>query len=141
MIQKRYDDYKHVMQDTGNLYLGAKFNYSELIEDEDVPFKFKMIIERYLLKDIEQETTLESQFYFMEPTGFEFECFKHLKTKVKVSMLVEKKNLFGKTKTHYQDHVYGISEFVKLGEEWKKKHGIYIQEIMISKLSMMTFSL
>lgn len=32
-------DFKYVLQDFGNLYIGARFTYGEMLENEDIPFK------------------------------------------------------------------------------------------------------
>ena len=44
-------DFKYVMQDTGNIYIGARLTYAELMEQEMLPFKMKTIIQHYFLKD------------------------------------------------------------------------------------------
>ncbi len=44
------NDFKYYMQDTGHLYFGARYSYTELMEHEMVPFKFKSIIEHYIMK-------------------------------------------------------------------------------------------
>lgn len=137
---KTYDDYKYVLQDAGSLSLGAKYSYAELMHDEDVPFKFKVIAERYLSRDLEPETTLESQIYYLTGEGFAYECFVQLKTKVKFSMLKEKKGLFGKNMKRYTTQVMPLKEFVIKEPEWKKEREVFIQEIMLSKLALMTFS-
>ena len=51
-------DYKYFMQDTGTVYLGAKLSYAEIMQDEMVSFKLKSIVEHYILKDTDPETTL-----------------------------------------------------------------------------------
>lgn len=140
MTPKSYDDYKYVLQDTSNLYLGAKYTYSELIHDEDVPFKFKTIVERYLMRDLNPDTTLASLFYYMKADGFDYECCRQLKVKLKVSILSEKKNLFGQTKKGYRDELFSIKDFVAKDKEWKEARGIFIQEIQISKMSLLMFA-
>lgn len=141
MGKKVYEDYKYVLQDTGSMGIGAKFSYEQLLQDEDVPFKFKMIAEKYLSEDVSKDTTLESQLYYMVPQGFAYECFLQLKAKVKFNILTEKKGLFGKKKKVYTQQVLPLKEFVKKDPEWKKEHGVFIQELVISKLALMTFSL
>lgn len=37
-------DFKYVMQDTGNIYIGARLTYAELMDQEMLPFKMKTII-------------------------------------------------------------------------------------------------
>ena len=89
-------DFKYFMQDTGSLYLGAKYTYQEILEDEMVTFKFKSIVEHYIMKDTDPETTLESQLYYMTPEQFSYKTYTQLKARVKVSLLVEKRGLLGR---------------------------------------------
>lgn len=138
--KKNYDDYKYVMQDTGSISFGAKYSYNELIHDEDVNFKFKVIIERYLSKDLDMDTTLESHLYYLTEVGFTYECFCQLKAKVKINVLKEKKPLFGKTKKSYTTQIMSVKEFVNKGVSWKQDNGVFIQELIISKLALMAFS-
>lgn len=134
------NDFKYYMQDTSRLYFGARYSYAELTEHEMVPFKFKSIIEHYIRKDTEPETTLESHFYYMTPEMFSYKTYMQLKTKVKVCLLVEKKPLFGKSRMVYRNKVFPLEEFVKMNLARKKKYGVRIQEIVLSKLAMMSFS-
>jgi len=140
MKMKVYEDYKYVMGDTSCVYLGGKFSYEEMLRDESVPFKFQAIIEHYLLKDTAPETTLESQFYYMTPDSFSYRTFEQLKAKVKVCELEEKKSLFGKVSAKYTQKVYPLKNFVAMNLAQKKKRGIVVQEIAISKLSLSFFS-
>lgn len=133
-------DYKYVMQDVGNFYFGAKFSYRELIEDEAVPFKFKTIVERYIKQDLDSDVTLESHIYYMRPEGFDFQCYKQLRTRVKYNELVRKKNLFGKTVRRYVTKILTIEKFAQIPVEEKKRSSVVIQEIAISKLGLMTFT-
>lgn len=138
--KKAYEDYKYVLQDTGTVSFGAKYSYKELIHEEDVPFKFKTIIERYLCKDLDMDTTLESHLYYMTKEGFTYECFQQLKAKVKINVLTEKKSLFGKKKKVYTTQIMSLKEFTEKDIEWKKENGVFIQELIIAKLALMTFS-
>lgn len=134
------NDFKYYMQDVGNLYLGAYYNYEELIRHEMLPFKLKSIIEHYIMKDTTADTTLESQFYYMTSDMFSYRTYMQLKAKVKLCMLVEKKTLFGEKKMVYCNKVLPLSEFVQMNLAQKKKYGVKIQEIILSKLAVMTFS-
>ncbi|MBQ7954222.1 MAG: hypothetical protein IJ282_00575 [Lachnospiraceae bacterium] len=138
-----YEDYKYVMQDAGNIYLGAKYTYEELIENEDVTFKLKAVMQKYILAEakLDPATTLESHFYFLEPGGFVFEVCKQLKIKVKYAEVVVKKNLFGKKKEVYETKTLKIEKFAELTAAQKEKTGVIVQEIGISKLALMAFNL
>ncbi|MCH5254082.1 MAG: hypothetical protein J1F41_04090 [Lachnospiraceae bacterium] len=139
-MENQYSDFKYYMQDVGSLYFGACYDYTELMEHEMVPFKFKSIIEHYIMKDTQADTTLESQFYYMTKEDFSYKTYAQLKTKVKFCQLEEKKSFFGKTKVAYQNKVLPLDQFVQLNLAQKKKYGVKIQEIILSKLAMMSFS-
>lgn len=134
-------DFKYVVQDVSALYIGAKFTYGEMIEDENVPFKLKTVIQKDILNEIDSEVSLESHFYYMEPVGFIYQLYKQLGVKLKVHEIVEKKKLFGKAKQEYAAKVYSLENFVGLTLEEKKKRGVVISEITISKLALMGLSL
>ena len=134
------NDFKYYMQDVGSLYFGARYNYEELMAHEMVPFKFKSIIEHYITKDTQLDTTLESQFYYMTDDLFSYRTYMQLKAKVKISLLVEKKPLFGTKKSVYRTQVLSLDEFVRMNLAQKKKCGVIIQEIILSKLALMAFS-
>ncbi|MBD5494489.1 MAG: hypothetical protein HDR12_08990 [Lachnospiraceae bacterium] len=135
------NDFKYFMQDVGNLYMGARYSYKEIIENEMVPFKLKSIIEHYIMKDTQADTTLESQFYYMGGDDFSYKTYMQLKAKVKVCMYVEKKSFLGEKKMVYSNRNIPIDKFVQMNLAQKKKYGVKIQEIAISKLAMMSFSL
>ncbi len=142
MIKQQYEDYKYIMMDTAFLYLGSKYSYQEVVENEEVPFKFRTIVERYLIPEIGAETTLESDLYHMTEKDFTCRTYLQLKAKVKVSRLVTKKGFLGlgKTKRVYETVMIPLAQFVKLSKAEKEKDGIFVQELCISKLSLMTFT-
>ncbi len=134
------NDFKYVMQDTGSVYLGARFSFGELLDAEMMPFKLKAIISHYVLKEAEKETTLESQFYYLEKGTFLYETFDQLKIKIKVNVLEEKTGIFGKKKSKYVEKRLSLKELTDMNLAKKKMTGIIIREIIVSKLAMMGFS-
>ncbi len=133
-------DFKYFMQDTGSIYLGAKLSYTEILQDEMVNFKYKSIIEHYIFKDTDPETTLESQLYYMTEDQFSYRTYVQLKARVKISILEEKKRLFGVKKTGYQSKIMKINEFAAMNLAQKKAAGVVVQELILSKLALMSFS-
>ncbi len=142
MSKQVYEDYKYIMLDTAYLYLGAKYSYGELIENEEVPFKFRTIVERYLIPEIGRETTLESDLYYMTTKDFTYRTYLQLKAKVKVSRLVTKSGFLGmgKKKRVYETVMIPLFEFAEMSKEEKEQDGIFIQELAINKLSLMAFT-
>lgn len=45
MNKQQYEDYKYVMQDTYQIYLGSKYTFGEIVENEEIPFKFRLLVE------------------------------------------------------------------------------------------------
>lgn len=136
-----YQDYRYVIQNTGTLYVGAKFSFGDISVEEEVPFKFRSIMMKYALPEVDRSHTFESVFYYMQPEGYLYELFLQLHTKIKVSRLTEQKNIFGKRRFVYREHLYKLAEFTALSTKEKETLGIVIQEIQCSKLAIMTFSI
>lgn len=141
-MKQQYEDYKYIMMDTAFLYLGSKYSYQEVLENEEVPFKFRTIVERYLIPEIGAETTLESDLYYMTEKDFTCRTYMQLKAKVKVSRLVTKKGFLGlgKPKRVYETVMIPLAQFIKLTKGEKEKEGIFIQELCINKLALMAFT-
>lgn len=134
-------DYKYTMSDYSNIYIGAKLSYRELIEHPDVYFKIKAIIERYFLKDLDPDTTLESHFYYMVSEEFAAKTYLQLKIKVKFNILEEKKELFGRKKRVYTTKILPIQKFLEMNLAKKKAGGVVIQEIIFPKIALFGFVL
>ena len=139
MYKQQYEDYKYVMQDTYQMYLGTKYSIQEVIDNEEVPFKFRLIVERYVYQDMDPETTLESQLYYLTSRDLAFRIYRQIKMKVKVNVIEEKKSLTGKCKKVYTTQILPIDQLVKLTPAEKEEKGMVIQELMCSKLALMTF--
>ncbi|MBO5165722.1 MAG: hypothetical protein J6B90_03855 [Lachnospiraceae bacterium] len=132
-------DYKYIMQDVSTIYLGARYTYEELTNEEEIPFKIKSLVNRYIKQELNGENlSLESHFFYMEPQGFAYQTYLQMKTKVKISILEEKKGFGGKVKKVYATQTMKLQDFVKIPPAEKEKQGIMIQEISLSKLALMT---
>ncbi|MCD7806128.1 MAG: hypothetical protein LUH19_02165 [Lachnospiraceae bacterium] len=136
-----YRDYRYVMQDTGKLYVGGKFSLGDLSTDRDIPFKFQAILNTYVMKEVDPETTIESLFYYMEKEGMIYQTFQVLHTKIKVSEKREIKKFRGGTRIEYREQMYSLDEFIAIPVAEKTRKGMLIQEIQCSKLAIMTFPL
>lgn len=139
MIKQTYEDYKYVMTDTSYLYIGSKYTYGELMELDTVPFKFMTVVERYILPDMGPDTTVEGHLYYMKEGDFTCRTLLQMKAKVKVSRLAVRKTLFGKKERIYMTEILPIQEFVKMTPDEKEREGIFIQELVISKMGLMMF--
>ncbi len=141
--KRSYEDYKYVMADTAFVYVGAKYTYEELLEAEEVPFKLRTVAERYLMPGLDPDTSLESHFYYMTASESACRIYRQLKVKVKVSRLKEKKGFPGRPgagKRVYVTENIPLERLVEMTPAQKEQEGILIQEIIVSKLALMTFT-
>ncbi|MBO5337733.1 MAG: hypothetical protein J6A94_11470 [Lachnospiraceae bacterium] len=134
-----YEDKKYSMQDVGTLYIGSKYTLNEILDAEDITFKFRLIVERYILPEADLEDTLETHLYYLEPKSFVVKIYKQLKARVKVNMLEDKKGLLGGSKMQYVTKLLKIEELAAMSLEEKKEKGVVVQELSMSKLALMSF--
>lgn len=133
-----YEDYKYIMQDTSNLYVGAKYTFGEILENEELSFKFRLIVEKYILPEASPQDSLETHLYYLDKSSFLVKLYDHLKARIKVNVIEEKKSLFGRVKKEYVTKTLRIQELAGMSVSDKEKCGMVIQELKVSKLAMMT---
>lgn len=132
-----YEDYKYSMQDTGRLYVGCKYTLGEILEAEDILFKFSMIVERYIVPEADREDTLETHLYYLEKESFLVRIYRQMKARIKVNIIEEKRSLFGKRKKQYVTRILTIDELVAMSPAEKQEKGLVVQELSVSKLALM----
>ena len=80
MQQAVYEDYKYSIQDTNRIYVGCKYTFREFLDEDEILFKLRMIIERYVLPDADPEDTLETHLYYLAPESFLVKIYKQMKS-------------------------------------------------------------
>lgn len=136
MQKTTYENYKYSMQDTSRIYVGSKYTIGELLEAEDILFKFRMIVERYILPEADREDTLETHLYYLEKGKFLVQTYKQMKAKIKVNVIEEKKSLFGKVENKYVTRLLNIDELTSMSAAEKERKGMVIQELSVSKMAL-----
>ena len=136
-----YEAGKYTMQTISYVYIGAKFTYEELLANEDINFKFKAIVERYILPESTPDTTLESELYYLTEDSFICRTYQQLRLSVKVNVLRDKKRLFRKPVREYTEEIWKLKDLVKMPVEEKEKAGVVIQELILSKTALLGFAL
>ncbi len=131
-----YEDFKYSMQDTGRLYVGSRYTFAELLEEEDILFKFRMVVEKYILDEADREDTLETHLYYLAPDSFLVKLYRQMKAKVKVSVIEEKKSLFGGSRKRYVTKQLDIEQLVGMNRDEKERQGLVVQELSVSKLAL-----
>lgn len=133
------NDFKYVIQDFGNIYIGARFSYGEMTVREDMPFKWKAVIAHYILKDVDPSTTMENHIFFMTEQDFSYQTFRELKAKFKMSVWVPANGKKHK-KGRYESREYKIEEIVKDEALHRQMDTVIVEELHLTKLALMSFA-
>ena len=112
-------DFKYVIQDLTNIYLGARGTYEEILEDENVPHKLKEVIARIILT----------------PDSASFKAYKKMKARFKMSVW-EPADGKKRKKAGYVNREYPVEEIVASKELHGKKDTTVVEEVHISKLGL-----
>lgn len=134
------DDFKYVLQDTGHVFFGKELSYQEMMDKEDVPFKWKAIIGTYISKDVDLETTMLVHLQTIDESSFSFKIFEQLKLEIKYCYQEEKKSLWGKNKETWVHKTCSIKKIAELKEAIHSQN-VIVEEIAISKLALMVISI
>lgn len=137
MIENK--DFKYVMQDLTNLYIGARLSYDEIMDLDETPFKLKTIIAHYMLQEVMGDTTIANHIFYIEKNQLSYMVYKQMNAKFRMNVWVDQPT--GKKKSGYQSEVFTIDEIVGNQELIKKKDEILVEEMHITKLKLLAVSI
>ncbi|MFI3212051.1 MAG: hypothetical protein R3Y24_01780 [Eubacteriales bacterium] len=135
----RHMDFKHVIQDLTNVYIGANLSYDEMMNLDEVPFKLKTIISHYMLRDVMGDTTIANHIFYLESSSLSYLVFKQMKARFRMSVWQEIQ--VGKKKAGYVSKEYTIDQIVGNEELAAKKDQIIVEEMHLTKLSLLGVSI
>ena len=134
------NDYKYILDELTILHVGVRWAYRELQDNIDFSYKFRCIIKKIILQEVDPDTTIESHLYYMKPEDESCKVLTLLKTKVRLYVPVKKEHR-GKVTTSYEERVLSTGELASLSPEQKEKMGIMLSELQISKMGLMTYAI
>ena len=129
------NDFKYVLQDFSNIYIGARSSYGELAENEDLPHKLREVIVRIFLTETTEDTTPENHLFSLTKDSASYRALKKMKARFRMSVWEEADGKKRK-KSGYVNREYGLDEIVDSGELHAKKDSIIVEEMHISKLGL-----
>ena len=128
------NDFKYIMQDLYKLYFGAKCSYREILESDGTYVKFKAVCRQCLITEVDQDTALEAEDKAAE-------VYRLLGTRVKLSIPVVKKGLFGREQRVFREEIWKIDDLLALSAQQKQFRGIVLSEVQIPKLKLREFAI
>lgn len=134
------DDFKYIIQDTGSVYFGRELTYTEMMEREDVPFKFKAIINVHIARDADLNKKMSDHILELDTASFTYRIFEQLKLAVRVCYKEEKRSLTGRKKERWVHKTCPVKQFCAEYREKVKAHEMVLEDISISKLALMVIN-
>ena len=131
-------DYKHVIQDITQVYIGGKLSYDEILDEEDVPYKLKTIFLHYMMNEVAGDTLLENHIFFMKKKGTAYSTYKKLKAKFVLNVFYEDGH--GKGKPGYKIKELELDELLDDDYIMANMDTTFLTEVRISKLRMMSIA-
>ncbi len=138
---KDNNDFKYMMQDTTHVFFGKELTYAEMMERDDVPFKFQAIIGSYFSKDIDLSNRLIDHVMVMTKEQFSYRIYDQLKLQVRFFYKEEKVGLFGQKKVNWVHKTCKMQEFLQNYKDMVEKGEATIEDLSISKLALMAISI
>lgn len=126
-------DYKHVVQDVTNIYIGGKLSYGEMLDLDEISFKFKVILSHYILKEVSRETTIENHIFFMKKEDMSYMIFKKMKAKFRLYV-------FDNEKKSYVGKEYKIEDIVDDEYLHENMNTIFVEEMHLYKINLLAIS-
>ena len=132
-------DFKYVMHDLTNLYIGARYSYEELLILDEVPFKLKTLISRFIIREVADTTKIEDHIFYMKETDMSYQIYKQIKAKFRLNVWKDERD--GVKTPGYKSMTYRITEILGNEELMRKKDTIIVEEVHITKLGLMSAAL
>lgn len=137
-MENNTDDFKYVLQDVGHIYIGKQLSYNEILQREDVAFKFKAIIQSYIIKEIDLEQKMSQHILQLSKEKFSYQIYEQLKLQIRIFYREES----GKKKKEKWIHkTCKLEEFCKEYRDLVVDGSVMIEDMSISKLALMTISI
>lgn len=140
-----YEPYKYVVQDMTNVFIGARFTYGELLDNDETPFKLRAVISHYMLKEASADLSVADHIFRMKEQELSFLAYKQMKARFKVNQWMERgeKTPDGKTvrKSGYVSRLYRIDEIVGNTQLRAKLAPNAVEEWGFKKFALMSVSL
>ncbi|MEZ3514951.1 MAG: hypothetical protein K1W37_06710 [Lachnospiraceae bacterium] len=135
------NDFKYVIQDTNCVYFGRELTYAEMMDKEDVPFKFKAVISAHIAREIDLNKKMAEHILEISESAFSYRIFEQLRLTVRVYYKVSAKGFGGKIKEKWVHKACSIGQFCKEYRDKTMQSEVMIEDFSISKLALLALSI
>lgn len=135
------NDFKYVIQDTNCIYFGRELTYTEMMDKEDVPFKFKAVISAHIAREIDLDKKMADHLLEIAESAFSYRIFEQLKLTVRVCYKVSAKGFGGKIKEKWVHKACSVGQFCREYRDKTMQGEVMIEDFSISKLALLALSI
>ncbi|MDE6363450.1 MAG: hypothetical protein K2O40_05580 [Lachnospiraceae bacterium] len=135
------NDFKYVLQDTNCVYFGRELTYAEMMDREDVPFKFKAVLSAHIARDTDLNIKMADHLMTISDSTFSYRIYEQLKLTVRVCYKVQKKGFGGKLKEKWMHKSCSLHVFCTEYRSLAAHTDVMIEDFSISKLALMVLSI
>lgn len=141
METQNNNDFKYVIQDTNCVYFGKELTYAEMMDKDDVPFKFKAVISAHIARDTDLDRKMADHILEITDREFSYRIFEQLRLTVRVCYKTQKKGFGGRMKDKWIHKVYSLRQFCDGCRSQVNSGEMMIEDFSISKLALMALSI
>lgn len=141
METQNKDDFKYIIQDTSHVYFGRELTYAEMMDKDDIPFKFKAIISAYITKDTGLDVKMTEHILKMADEEFSYRIFEQLRLTIRICYKEQKRSLGGKVKDKWVHKSCSLRQFCSEYRQKVNDGSVIIEDLSISKLALMAISI
>lgn len=141
MEMQQNNDFKYVIQDTNCVYFGRELTYADMMEKDDIPFKFKAVINSHFARDIDLNSKMTDHLLQISEEEFSYRIFDQLKLTVRVCYKVRKKKIGGRMTDKWIHKSCPLRQFCSEYRTQVAGGDMMIEDCSISKLALMMLSI
>ena len=130
-------DFKYVLQDFNNVYIGARLTFAELCEQDDTPQRLRTAVFQYVIPEVGEEIRICDALSSMTKDSKLAMVLKQLRCKIKTVKPKIKVDKKGRSRREYETEELSFENF------WKKQEQVllfsfFISEFYFGKLHLMS---
>lgn len=132
-------DFKYVLQDFSNVYVGARLTFAELCEQDDTPQRLRSAVFQYVIPEAGEDARICDVLSAMAKDSKLAMVLKQLRCKIKTVKPRTKVDKKGRSRTEYEAEELSLDDFRKKQEQGEICAD-YISELYFKKLHLMSLS-
>lgn len=139
MLETTDQDFKYLIQNFSNIFVGGRMTYEELADYDDTPLQLKKAIHRVVKREVPMQTMLCDHLLNLTEDSDCFLLYQQAKITIEVAFFREVETKKNK-QTKYESKTYTFDQFVKAEELHGENKDFLIREIVFKKLRLATIS-